>query len=382
MSGTGPQSSPATGLTAAGPTRRVVIVSPNAAEFVGGVERSCNLLASVLQARGAHVTLVWPRRDPGRWFYRAGLGSLSLSRQVAADPALASADLVVTNGIFGWGFGTRAPRIHIFHGTIVEMTRAEAAGLTSEERVAARLPRRELLRRRWGAGVAEALSGRHATIVCVSESTVEEIRRHYRLEADAIIANGINLDVFTPRPREQARAELGLAREGRLALFAGRLNFSKGGAFMQRACANAGYKLMVAGPTGAPGAVNLGSLTPSALALAYGAADCVLLPSLYEACSYVVLESLASGVPVLASRVGSIPSLLRSVPEYDALCLSPSEHELTAMLEYVRRVDTTAIVARARAWVVENNSLERYGERWNALLDTLEQRVPADPRTV
>jgi glycosyltransferase involved in cell wall biosynthesis len=345
-------------------------VSPNPPGFVGGVERSCVLLASVLEARGARVTIIWPHRQVRRWVYRAGLGSLGLSRQVTADRTLVGADLVVTNGIFGWGFPDSIPRIHVFHGTLAGMTRADK-GLSRSERLAAGLPLRERMRRRWGGGIAEALAGRHATVVCVSESTADEIRRHYRLRHDAIVPNGIELGMFTPRPRAQARAELGLPAGERLALFAGRLNLSKGAGIMERACERAGYRLVIAGPTGAAGALNLGVLAPQALAVAYAAADCVLLPSLYEACSYVVLEALACGVPLLATRVGSIHSLLRRVPDYDALCVRHEELDLVAKLDYLRHADTSALSHRARAWVAEQSSLDRYAERWSVLLDSI-----------
>jgi glycosyltransferase involved in cell wall biosynthesis len=340
---------------------RVVIVSPNPPGFVGGVERSCALLASVLEARGAVVNVVWPHGEPPLWAYRAGLRPLALSRRMAAGPQLAGADLIVSNGAFGWGFPRATPRIHVFHGTLAEMTRAYAPGLA----------RRERLRRRWGGGTAEALAAHHATIVCVSESTAEEVRRHYRLRPDAVLPNGVDLDTFRPRSRATARAELGLPAQDRLALFAGRLNASKGSEFMQRACERAGYRLVVAGSTAPPPAVNLGAMDPQALAVAYAAADCVLLPSLYEACSYVVLEALACGTPLLATRVGSIPSLLRDVPEYNALCIRADELDLASRLDYLRNTDTTALSRRARTWVAENNGLGRYAERWEALVDSI-----------
>ena len=349
-----------------------MIVSRNSPGFIGGVERSCALLASVLQERGLRVRTIWPEREPGRWIYRPGLGSLWLSRKVASDPGLAGADLVLTNGIFGWGFPTSMPRIHVFHGTLAEMARADGAGLTRTERRVARLPGRELLRRRWGGGAAEWLAARGATIVAVSESTAEEIRRHYRVRADAVIPNGIDLNLFTPRPRADARSQLGLPADERLALFAGRLNASKGEGFMPAACERAGFRLMVAGPSEAPGALYLGALSAEELALAYAAADCVLLPSLYEACSYVLLEALACGVPVLTTRVGSVASLLQSVPQYDALCVEPKADDLAAKLRRLERTDTTEMIRRARAWVTENGSLEHYAGRWNALLDRLE----------
>jgi glycosyltransferase involved in cell wall biosynthesis len=187
-----------------------------------------------------------------------------------------------------------------------------------------------------------------------------------------VIPNGVDLGVFAPRPRADARAQLGLPADERLALFAGRLNMSKGAGLMPPACERAGYRLLIAGPTGGPaGALNLGPLTADELSVAYAAADCVLLPSLYEACSYVVLEALACGVPVLATRVGSVPSLLRSIPEYDALCVKPDERDLAAKLDYLRHTDTNAVTMRARAWVVAHSSLERYAERWNVLLDSI-----------
>jgi glycosyltransferase involved in cell wall biosynthesis len=356
-----PGSSSDTQLAHRSTARRVVIVSPNPPGFVGGVERSCALLASVLEAHGAVADIVWPRSEPPLWAYRAGLRPLALSRRMGARPELAGADLIVSNGAFGWGFPRATPRIHVFHGTLAEMTRAYAPGLA----------RRERLRRRWGGGTAEALAARHSTIVCVSESTAEEITRHYGLRSDAIVPNGVDLDTFRPRSRAAARAELGLPAQDRLALFAGRLNASKGGEFMQRACERAGYQFLVAGSAAPPPAVNLGVMGPEALAVAYAAADCVLLPSLYEASSYVVLEALACGTPLLATRVGSIPSLLRDVPGYDALCIRANELDLASRLDYLRNTDTTTLSRQARTWVAENNGLGRYAERWDALVDSI-----------
>jgi glycosyltransferase involved in cell wall biosynthesis len=357
-----------------------VIVSRHAPGFIGGVERSCALLASVLEERGLRVTTIWPEREPGPWIYRAGLGSLWLSRRAASDRRVTAADLVVTNGIFGSGFSNFVSRIHVFHGTLVEMAHADAVGLSTAERRAARLPRRELLRRSWGGGAAERLAARHATVVCVSESTADEVSRHYGVRADAVIPNGIDMNLFRPRSQADARARLSLPAGERLALFAGRLNASKGAGFLLTACERAGYRLMVAGPQGAPGALNLGGLAAEELSLVYTAADCVVLPSLYEACSYVLLEALACGVPVLTTRVGYVSSLLRAVPDYQTLCVEPRERDLAVKLHYLAETDTTGLIRRARAWVSENNSLKGYAARWNVLLDSVEASRPAGPQ--
>jgi glycosyltransferase involved in cell wall biosynthesis len=54
---------------------------------------------------------------------------------------------------------------------------------------------------------------------------------------------------------------------------------------------------------------------PGALAAAYAAAWATVLPSVHEAQGLVLLESLASGTPVVASRSGFPPEVLGGAPE-------------------------------------------------------------------
>ena len=60
-----------------------------------------------------------------------------------------------------------------------------------------------------------------------------------------------------------------------------------------------------------PRARALGVLSATELAEWYRAADALVLPSLSEGTPLVVLEALASGLPVLATRVGGIPEVVR-----------------------------------------------------------------------
>lgn len=337
-----------------------VLVSPDVTNAAGGVERMCVLLAGVLEQQGWRVTIVGPEREATRWQFRLGVSSLASSRSAGRAARAQRPDLLVTNGYLGVGDSRRTPRIHVYHGTSVASIRAAGADL----------PRRERIRRMAGTGSAEALSARGArAVVCVSSSAAAEVRRLYGVRRSTVIPNGVDTVTFSPQPRAEARARLGLALDGRYALFVGRMDHGKGAGLLTEASRRAGFELIVAGRDGSPDAVNLGVLAPAALAVAYSAADCVLFPSLYEACSFVVLEALACGVPLLTTRVGWMPTLLRAVPEYEALCVEPTLEDIADRLRALAELDTAPLTTTARAFVEEHNSLARYAEHWRTLLE-------------
>jgi glycosyltransferase involved in cell wall biosynthesis len=249
----------------------------------------------------------------------------------------------------------------VYHGTMVGDTRGEGAEVSVAERA----------RRTFGAGLAEAIAGLRATVVCVSDAAAGEVRRFYRVRSDAIIPNGIDTAIFRPRERVEARSRLGLAETGRYCLFVGRMQHRKGGDLLAPASREAGYELVIAGSEGAPGARHLGVLDAESLAYAYSAVDCVLFPSRYEGCSYVVLEALACCVPLLTTEIGWMPTLLGALPEYKALCVRPTHDDIVARLRQLMDLDTAGITARAREWVVDHNSLDCYAEHWRNLLSQI-----------
>jgi glycosyltransferase involved in cell wall biosynthesis len=341
----------------------VAIVSPDPSNGAGGVERVCALLGDVLERQGWNVSIVGPTRPLTRWQFRLGLNYPALSWS-ATETARSrrDLDLIVTNGFLGLGCPRRIPRVHLFHGTMVASTRALSGDAPAHERV----------RRTVSAGLTEALAGRGATrLVCVAETVAEEVRRYYRLRPDAIVPNGIDTDTFAPRDMAAARDRLGLRSDGRYALFVGRLEHGKGSDLIIEGAARAGYELLIAGSTGAPGTRHLGVLAPEALADAYAASDCVLFPSRYEACSLVVLETIACGRPLLSTRVGWMKTLLRAVPGYETLCVEPSVEDISARLRALIGTAHAGLLAAARRFVLENNSLECWSGRWQELIATL-----------
>jgi glycosyltransferase involved in cell wall biosynthesis len=131
------------------------------------------------------------------------------------------------------------------------------------------------------------------------------VRLHERLR---VVPNGVDVPpATTPEQRAAARAELGLAPDGRVALFLGELSERKDPLTAARAAQAAGVQLLVAGD---------GPLRPALAALGDGvrvlghrtdverllrAADTFVLPSQREGISFAVLEAMAHGLAMVVS---------------------------------------------------------------------------------
>ena len=165
-------------------------------------------------------------------------------------------------------------------------------------------------------------------------------------ERSRAVVNGCDLSVFHVRDRGDARRQLELDPKSRIVLYIGRMDVRKG----LRELVDASAKLRAKEPNlqvymvgegpdrpqitqaidaaGAAGYVHtLPPCKPDDVALWMAAADVVTLPSYMEGCPNVVLEALACGRPVVATRVGGIPEIMsaacgRLIPPRDSDALA------------------------------------------------------------
>lgn len=171
-------------------------------------------------------------------------------------------------------------------------------------------------------------------LIAVSEPLAQ---RALDLGADAsrvtVVTNGVDIERFQLRSKEQARKSLGLKTDAQWVVSVGHLSERKGfqdliGIMGHLLATHPNTNLCIVGGGGAEGDNTeqlksqaqeagvahkvhfLGPRSPEDVARALAAADVFALASRYEGCPNVLLEALASGRPVVASNVGEIPRLV------------------------------------------------------------------------
>ena len=141
------------------------------------------------------------------------------------------------------------------------------------------------------------------------------IRKHLINELGAkpnnvsVIPCGVNTQQFCPRPKVEVRDKLGIPQDAFVALFVGRLTYSKGIDLLEHAASRLPnvlfYFIGLGNPfLDLPNCNFIGEIDNSLISDWINSADVLLLPSRSEGTPVVILESLACGVPVICSDVG------------------------------------------------------------------------------
>lgn len=161
----------------------------------------------------------------------------------------------------------------------------------------------------------------------------------------AVVANGVDGARFRVRDRGAARASLGLPADGPLILYVGNLKESKGVRDLLRAFEQVApeIRLAIVGDGAERGRCQaLAQALPGRVVVAGGrpldeiptwmaACDVLVLPSWNEGTPNAVLEALACGRRVVATRVGGVPDVV-DAPELGELVEPRRPDQLAAAL--------------------------------------------------
>ncbi len=179
-----------------------------------------------------------------------------------------------------------------------------------------RLPRRMI---QWAASKADGM----ITVCRALKDTLNDL--DVPAERVTVLRNGVDLDLFRPIDRLEARDKLGIDRESRILLSVGLLIDRKGHDIPIRALAELPHvQLLIAGDGEKRGYLEelavsagvadrvtfLGSVSHETLKFYFSAADALVLASSREGWANVLLESMACGTPVIASNVWGTPEVV------------------------------------------------------------------------
>jgi len=198
-----------------------------------------------------------------------------------------------------------------------------------------------------------------------------------------VIYNGIDTTLFDSKPGKDIRDELKIDRKAPLIGFVGQLDERKGIIYLLEAFKSVSKqipkaKLLLVGEGNLKGFiqnwVGENGLTEKVILTGFRedipdvmrSIDLLALPSLWEGFGIVLIEAMASGKPVVATRTSNIPEVVRDGKT--GLLVKPrdSEELAGAIIKLLEEEDLAEEMGRrGREWVKERFTLER-------MLDQLE----------
>ena len=286
-----------------------------------------------------------PRRDP-EWLRRSYEAFALLHLERPFDVIHSESASAI--GLVRRGVHRSVPLVAKYHGNGIALARAALARARAGD---GRIKAREAKGLVWLLGEWLQYGHWYRFRPCVwmvpSRQEFEDTRRSAFLQGALghVIPNGIDADLFRPRPHSDVRAKLGLDN-GPLFICAGRLNFQKGMHYALSALARLATrsKLVIVGEgeererlEGLARSLGLndsvlfvGGQPREMVAMYLAAADVFLFPTeRAESFGIVLAEAMASGLPVVASETGALREVIGR-PGVNGLLVPPGNVDALA----------------------------------------------------
>lgn len=366
----------------------VVMISANFHPYIGGAEKQALEVSKALKSRGVQV-LVLTRRLKGLSSYEEVEG-IPVRRLAAWGKGLLSSLIFMASSLVY--LLLHRNEYQVLHAHLASSPSIVAAfvGKIFAKRVVVKLG--------GGSGYGEIARSRQnllgklklrsldllkPVLVAVNQNQIKELQGTglEKLEAH-LIPNGVNLKEYhpaTPEEKERLRKELGWS--GLVFLFAGRFasdkrqsevlkTFLQGWSRAFQEEFRGSFYLAGEGPeekafkdlilqTGTADSAHLLGSRQEVREL-YRAADVFVLPTISEGLSNALLEAMASGLPVLASRVSGTMEIVQEGVHgflFDPFRPEEVSGHLTAMAKNPARLQEMG--RRARDWAASKFSLEK-----------------------
>lgn len=219
----------------------------------------------------------------------------------------------------------------------------------------------------WLLGARRVLDDADA-IICVGRDEHEAIARRYGDKAH-YVPNGVNTEQFRSAKAEPFRTYAGLKAGEKFILCVSRIDYQKNQLLLVRAFArfainHPDWKLVLIGAvtveayrTSVLEAVQQAGLEERVILIpgfnpddpllpsAYKAAELFVLPTVHEPFGIVILEAWASGIPVIATRIGGIPGFTH---DGDDILLFEKDNEQELVEHITRVVDDPTLGTRIK----------------------------------
>lgn len=371
----------------------VVMLSASFHPYVGGAEKQALELSAALRARGAEVRVLTrrvpglPRKDEARGVPILRLWCLGSGFTNAATFMLSS---------FAWllVMADSYDAIHV-HLAGSPALAAALAGWLLQKPVVVKLG--------GGRGIGELaasaktaggrlklrlLAALRPRFVAVAKDLADEAAQYLGPVPLEVLPNGVDVERYRPAaaPEKTAmRARLGWP-EGLAFLYVGRLSWEKKlpwfvetwGAVLKESPSQAFCAFVGEGPEADAirEAARRAGVSDKVLVLppmeaiwtAYAASDVFVLPSVSEGLSNALLEAMASGLAVLASRVGGTPEAVEDGRTGYLFVASDAEDLKKALHRLLEQPGLALAMGRAaRAAAEERYAMERVVGRLEAL---------------